>query len=409
MTPNRNQDPFLRQATEVVGVLQDRLSKMIEAKCGADLATGRIAEVFGIHRKLAWQISRVAYDQDPFTAARHMPTEKGVQLLIRTARDRGVEPGTLDAVEKAAAAFEDLVEAYGGDRSAIDLLLSACSATQDDEEAARWRQQAFVGNSFIWGAQCRTLHSVIVQFPSVSKDGYFDMAQVRSLVGFRLNKPHTHWVVGQSAIVAGGVSSQATRVREPIDPEGALGGAPVMRAHCRGDLPQFVRRENPDAGLIDDLLIPTAVGLKGERTIVTGEVIRALAPAYATPEDSFAHFGVGVRTPAESLVFDQFVHKSLFVGVSRESRVFSDLNSPVACDDSDRLEPSPAVQDLGMGLTRSQCRDVPGYARLLRDVFDHLRQNPDDFHLRRITMAYPPMPATVMIRHELPDRDAADA
>lgn len=398
-------DPFVAQATTIVAELQAGLSRMIEAKCGAELATTRIAEAFGIHRKLAWQISRVAYDQDPFTAARHMPTEKGVRQFLRTAESLGVDSTTLGAVGQAAARFEELVESHGGDREAFDLMLSACSATPDDEEAARWREQAFIGNSFIWGAQCRTLQSTIVQFPSASKPGYFDMAQVRSLVGLRLNKPHTHWPVCQTTIVAGGVSSARVMQREPLDPEGAQGGAPVMRAHCRGEMPEFVRRENLEAGVVDDLLIPSSVGLKGERTIVVGEVIRALAPVHATPEDPIANFGMGVRTPARAVVLDLFCHRNLFAGMPREARVFSDLHGPMASSESDRLSINTELQDLGMGFGKSQCRDVPGYPALVRDIFDRLGQNADEFRLYRIAMVYPPMPASVMVRHPLPAMD----
>lgn len=405
MIPASRSDPFVVQATGIVAELQGHLSRTIEVTCGADLATTRIAEVFGIHRKLAWQISRVAYDQDPFTAARHMPSEKGVRLFLGTARTKGVDATALSAIEQAAARFEELVASHGGDREAFDLMLSACSATQDDEEAARWREQSFIGNSFIWGAQCRTLHSTIVQFPSTSRPGYFDMAQIRSLIGLRLNKPHTHWPICQTTIVAGGVSSASAMRREPLDPESAQGGAPVMRTHCRGDMPEFVRRENLEAGVVDDLLLPSSVGLKGERTIVVGEVIRALAPVYATPEDPIANFGMGVRTPARAAVLDLFCHQTLFAGVPREARVYSDLHGPMASSESDRLSINAVLQDLGLGFGKSQCREVPGYPALVRDIFDRLRQNAEEFRLYRIAFAYPPMPASVMVRHPLPAKD----
>lgn len=402
--PASRSDPFVVQATGIVAELQSHLSRTIESKCGADLATTRIAEVFGIHRKLAWQISRVAYDQDPFTAARHMPTEKSLRIFLRTAGTKGVDAATLGAIEQAGAKFGELVESYGGDRAAFDLLLSACSATPDDEEAARWREHAFTGNSFIWGAQCRTVHSVVVQFPSASTPGFFDMAQVRGLVGLRLNKPHTHWPIAQTTIVAGGVSSASSRRREALDPEGAQGGAPVMRTHCRGELPRFVRQENTQAGVVDDLLVPSSVGLKGERTIVIGEVFRGLAPVHATPEDPIAHFGMGVRTPARTLVFDLFCHRDLFVGMPREPRVFSDLHGPVACAESDRLAIHAEMQELGHGFGRSQSRDIPGYSALLTDIFQRLGQRADEFRLWRIALPFPPMPASVMIRHPLPEK-----
>lgn len=404
MTAVPLQDPFVIQATEIVGELQDRLSRLLESQCGSDLATTRISQTFGIHRKLAWQFSRVAYDRDPLAAARHMPSAKGVQTLLAAARKLDIDANTLAAIEKAAAAFDNLVVSDAGDRASVDLMLSACSDGPSDEEAARWRQQSFVGNSYTWGAQCRTLHSLLVQFPSEAHAGYFDMAQVRGMVDFRVNKPHTHWMVNQSVILAGGENA---RSREPLDAESAraCGGTPVMRAHCKGDLPRFLRRENADLERIDDLLIPTSIGLRGERTIVTGEVIRALAPAHALEDDRIAHFGMGVRTPAQHLVFDLFVHRDVFVGVDREPRVFSDLHSNAAFAETDRINVPVTLQTLGWGLAQSRCREIPGYTSLVRDVFDRLDQSAEEFQLFRIEMAYPPMPGSIMIRHPLPDKD----
>lgn len=403
MTHTAAPDSFEAVALAVVTDLRQLFSGVIEAKCGDGPAVSEIASAFGIHRKLAWQISRVAYDQDPFMAARHMPTAKGIEVLVRAAGQRGIEASVIEHMSRASAAFEDLVRTHAGDRAAFDLLLGACSSEVDDDEASRWRQQAFTGNSFIWGAQCRTMHAMVMQFPSAQRPGFFDMAMVRGLIGLRINRPHTYWLVAQSAVLKDDSTPRYTN-RESMDPDGAQshGGVPIMKNHCRGELPGFERRQNL-TGLLDDLLIPGAVGLTGERTIYTGEVIRAIAPAHATQEDRIAHFGAGVRTPTQTLVMDYFTHKDVFAGVRRELCVFSDVNSPVAFTESDRLRVRADLTELGYGLGRTQCREVPGYSRLLGDVFTRLGHDPADFLVHRVRIAYPPMPSSVMVRFELPD------
>ncbi len=397
------QENFEERALAVVGELRSVFAGMIEAKCGSGPAVTAIASAFGIHRKLAWQISRVAYDEDPFVAARHMPTARSIGALVRAAGKHGVESSLLDQLSRATEDFESLVRTHAGDRTGFDLLLGACSSGADDEEAVRWRQQSFTGNSFIWGAQCRAMHAVSLQFPSVRRPGFFDMAMVRGLIGLRLNRPQTHWLVAQSAVLMDD-SSPRTTSREALDPEGAksCGGVPILKAHCRGELPGFERKVNP-TGLLDDRLIPGGVGLTGERTIYTGEVIRALAPAHATPEDRVGHFGAGVRTPTQALVMDYFTHRDLFPGVKRELCVFSDVNSPVAFSEADRLQLNAELTELGYGLGRTQCREISGYARLLRDVFEAIGHDPRDFLVHRVRIHYPPMPASVMVRFELPD------
>jgi hypothetical protein len=75
----------------------------------------------------------------------------------------------------------------------------------------------------------------------------------------------------------------------------------------------------------------------------------------------------------------------------------------VAFAESDRLRLHAELTDLGMGLDRTQCREVSGYGRLMREVFARLGHDPADFRVHRVRIQYPPMPASVMVRFELPD------
>jgi hypothetical protein len=159
-------------------------------------------------------------------------------------------------------------------------------------------------------------------------------------------------------------------------------------------------------GMVQDEFESACVGLTGERTLVTGEVLRNLAPTYATEADKVAHFGSGVRTPAEMLHFDLFVRAGLFGDVGRDLCVFSDLASPASFDERDALRVSDRIVSLGRGVSLAQAPDLPGYPDLAAGVFGRLGLEPDDYELYRIRMAYPPMPATVMMRHDLLPRGA---
>lgn len=397
-------DAFQRDAVEAVSLVRDRFARIIELKCPGSKAVTSLADAFDIHRKLAWQLSKVAYSEDPFAAARHMPPARSLDAWLVAAARKGVPADLIESAREAGARFEALAETHASSRAEFEMLLESCAAGSDEGADARWRQQSFLGNSYTWGAHCRTLMAFCVLMPSDDRDMHFHAVQVRGLIGFRQTRPGVRWIVNQSAVVDDQARAAGGLERVPLDPEGARSqaGVPVLPAFCSEPMPRLERRRTPD-GLIHDEFASGAVGLSGERTLVTGEVIRNIGPVHATEQDRVAHFGTAVRTPAEVLQFDLFVRRGLFGSVQREPRVFSDLASSVSFDDVDALGTSARVARLGTGLGLAHSADIPGYTDLCASVCERVRIDPNDYELFRVRLEYPPIPATVMVRHPLLD------
>jgi hypothetical protein len=393
---------FQDDTAAVVAEIRDLFAQIIETKCGPRTGLNEICQGFGIHRKLAWQLTKVAYGEDPFSAARYMPTPKGIETWVRSAAERGVDAQLLARVTEGSTRFEALVETHAGSRTAMDMLLESCVAEPSEDIDTRWRQRSFEGNSYVWGVQARTLLSTAILAPSTTRRGWFDMAQTRGLIDLRRTRPDTRWMISQATVRREGPGPDAP-TREPLDPQTtrATGGVPVLGDFTTDPLPTLVRRHTDDGHVFDELL-PGKIGQAGQLTITTGEVIRNVSTAFANEPGDRAHFGIGVGTPAEVMVYDHFVHKELFPGVRRELCVFSEVGRPFTSDERDRLRVPEQIHAMGAGLANVHTPDVPGYARLLRHVFSACDLNPADFDLYRIRMAYPPLNTSVMIRHELP-------
>lgn len=401
-TPNSHASGFQADAVRAVADVRGAFTRIIEAKCRGSKSVSALSEAFGVHRKLAWQIAKVAYETDPFVAARHMPNARAVDSWLVAARERGIAHELLDSARAAAAAFETLLDTHVRSRTELEMLLESCGQSGDPAAEHRWREQAYLGNSFIWGAHCRALLAICVLTPSEDRDRHFHAAQVRGLLGFRQTRPGVRWIVNQSVVADDESKTQTTLVRTPLDPDAANAhaGVPVMPRFCSTPTPAITRRVGAD-GMVHDEFLPGPVGHSGERTLVTGELMRNIGPDHATEHDKVAHFGAAVRTPAELLHFDLFVHHALFGPVTRELRVFSDLATPIAFDDSDALTVSESVTRLGRGTSLAQTPDIPGYADLAGAVFHSLGVEPDNYDLYRVRIPFPPMPTTVMLRHEL--------
>ncbi len=393
---------FQRDVYESTSLIRDRFSKIIEAKCPGCRAVSSLADAFAIHRKLAWQVGKVAYAEDPFTAARHMPSARGIESWFAAAHDKGVAAELIESAREAWALFEALSERHAANQAEFEMLLESCSGEDDAATEIRWRQQAFLGNSFTWGARCRTLLALTVLMPSEDADRHFHAVQVRGLLGYRQTRPGVRWIVNQSVVTDDNAATRDTLQRVPLDPDGAAAhaGVPVLPAFCSDPMPALERRRTPD-GMLHDEFAPGPVGLSGERTLVTGEVIRNIGPVHATADDRVAHFGSAVRTPAETLHLDLLVAEGLFGDVEREAVVFSDLASPVAFGDEHELRTSARVARLGRGLGMSQTPDIPGYAGLCDAVCGFAGIDPGGYELFRIRLEFPPVPTTVMVRHPL--------
>jgi hypothetical protein len=393
---------FQADTVEALARVRGLFSQLVEFKCPADRSVTQIASSFGIHRKLAWQVGKVAYSADPFLAARHVPSPKSVDVWLKAAANAGCPTDLVQEATSAAQRFHSLAAAHTRNEQEFEMLLESC-AQADQAAHIRWRQQSFHGNSFVWGAHCKVVLSLMVFQPSLEKDHYFHLAQLRGLIGFRQTRTNVRWLINQSVVADDNAQVNTGLRREPLDPAEAREhlGVPVLPQFCSSPMPEFSRRITP-RGMVADEFVSGPVGHAGERTLVTGEVIRNLGLAHATEHDKTAHFGAGIRIPTELLHMDLFVHRSLFPGVQRDLCMFSDLNSDVAFEESDALPIPERIQPLGRGVALAHTPDIPAYPEIASTVFARLGADASEFDLFRVRVQFPPMPVTVMVRHPLP-------
>lgn len=394
---------FEAETVHAVTGVREAYARIIETKCPGSKAVTAISDAFGIHRKLAWQVVKVAYADDPFVATRHMPPGKSVHVWLERARSVGVDETLISSARSACDRLESVISAHASSRAEFEMLTESFGQAGDVQSEEKWRQHAFMGNSFTLGVQCRVLMSLNVLMPSDDQPGYFHSAQIRGLMGYRQTRPNVRWVVNQSVVIDDDTKDDRRMSRHPLDPDAAAehGGVPVLSAFCSDPMPAL-QRTQVDGGMMQDELLSGEVGLRGQRTIVTGEILRNIAPTHATSAGKRAHFGVAVRIPCETVHYDMFVHRELFGEVERELLVYSELVSAVSFDERDEIRVSDQIKTMGMGVSLAQAPDIAGYPDLARSVFDRLGVNPDDYELYRVRMAYPPMPTSVVIRHALP-------
>ena len=399
---------FEHDARQVIARLKRALVAVVDSVPMKPERAANLASALGIDTKLAWKIGRVISDADPFTAALYVPGPAGLKIFLRAARRRNVSKGLIASAEAAFGRFSALVHTHAGSRKAFDMMLAA-HAQQDRLRAdLEHRRQMFEGSSYVWGVQARVKLRLDVVAPAADPMMY-DVATIRGFVDLRRLRPDVPWRIsrGYSADEAGETHVDQARTPLAATAPGGMNGLPLLEDFCSKPLPKCRRVEAPQ-GVIEYELVEGAVGNTGIITCVIGELIRGVEPRYRTEQYRDFSQGIHLRTPSELLVFDVLIHREV-LGRPIEPRLvaysdlFSDRIAPRyrTCD---ALPVNERVEHLGTGLDAVDLVENPRYAELVQFTLDRAGWDAEEFDVFRVRMAYPPIPATLMITHELPDR-----
>jgi hypothetical protein len=398
-------DVFKGEVEAQINSVRRRLGAIVEAVCGGSPRAQDITDRFGIYRKLGWQIWNVVYADDPLAAIRHLPNPRTLKVWHDAARKQGVGDEMLGRLDEAIQQFHSSVKNHADDREMLEMLVESQADRLDEASTARWRKQSFTGNAFTFGVRARCMLASVVILPSKKRDGYFDMVRIQGLLGLVRTRSNVRWPFAQ-LLIRDATGKPYVFDRQPLVDSSVVKetGVPMLEAFCSKPLPRVQRRPGQMGGMVEDELLPGEVGASGAADVITAEVLREVAPVWSDQPNETASFGTGVRTPSELLVSDQLVHRDLYPGVTRELHVFGELMTQLSRDDRDRIPVPEKVQHLGRVSDGIETADVPRYRELLKFVFEKTGLNPDDFEAYRVRMRYPPLPVSVIVRHELPMR-----
>jgi|GEM_PF-1165452 len=371
---------------------------IIEAVCGESARAKDVSDRFGLHAKLGWQIWNVAY-APALTAVRFLPNSHGMQLWRQSAAERAVPEEWLTRLDNSVANLRRVMDSHAEDREMFEMILDAQVDLPNDEAEIRWRKQAVAGNSFTFGVRAKCVLATAIFFPA-EVPHHFSIVRLHGLIDLVQTRVGVRWPFS-SLVVQQTDGSETTPGREPLlETPGGSCEVPLLTRYCSHPLPRVERRFHGQT--VSDELLPGLVGLQGASTVITGEILHDVGPAHGIEGGEVAHFGSGLRTPADLLICDHIVHRSLFPDAERELRVYSELLSSTTRDDRDRLNVSEALEKLGNGLASVGTPEIPKYQELLAEAFARIGYSADDFDVYRVRMRYPPIPASVMVRHTLP-------
>ena len=368
-----------------------------EAIPGTPHGPVEVAKRLGIDKVLASRVLKAARHRDPVAALHDAPGPEPLRRFIRAARKRGVSDVLVEDAIQAVGSFEDLIRQEAGDRSALDVILSAWLPEARATFELRRKQSAFRAMGQLKGAEGDLLYSTAILHPS--DDGvHLDVVWLFGLVGLKRLRPGSPVKFATRRLVP----ENADRLPRTLTGE-TVGGLDGLRLNqfCSAPPPELdVHRAGE---VVHYTLADNGFGQRSACDLVFAEVNLAEMPRYIVSEKSRKrHVFAEISVPVKLLVFDALVHRDVFVGHDPGLVIYdtacegvADPNDPGR--DIDRLDTSESIQNLGWGVDKFRSADEPRYADMLQHVWDSLGWKTDDFRGYRCRIDYPLYGSQVVI------------
>lgn len=397
--------PFKADAERVLRGFQSVLCEILDVLPGLTVKPQQIAKELSIDKKLAWSVLKIVQSTDPYAIAQYIPGNVAIGKFTASVSKIAELKPLVAGIDRAYADFEELIRVHAGDRTSLEMMLTACAKKDRGTADLSHRRMAFRGNSYIWGAQSKTQLTMVLAQPAddpsrihlAAVNGFFRLRQLRGnapLPIARIRHADSDGVIRQPVALS------------PIDPTSSQSnGMSFLKDFCSNPLPKS-RVVNAEDGFTNCELIGNDIGDTAAITCVEGNVAYNAASRYRDEANPYADNRAAVCIPCEVLILDLVVREDTFGPITPRSMVRADLfhglSGPLGLS-SNILETDNEVNYLGKGPAVLHSQDVPQYPKMGRYIFDKLGWDGQRFDVYRLRIEYPVIPSAVSILFDMPD------
>lgn len=394
---------FKSEAGAVLERLQKALAEVIALIPGEVDKAADLERELKIRKTLAWQVYRMATAPDPVLEASNLPGQFAMERFLDAARVKGVPQAKLDAASKALTDYRRFVKTHAGDRKTFDSLMSGVAPQNVQIANLTSRRAAFRANSDIWGLQVRTRFSVLLYYPG--DDRMIDHANIRGIVDLQQLRENRPFILSRTHVE----QARSSRLDHPIDLEAhERYGVSLLSEFCT-DPDTHVRTYTDANNELVAELVPSTVGKAGAASAVVASCFRGWGFRFRTPETPDVCGVARTETPFETYVGDVLIAEGAY------GKTLPALRASVvgrAIGGGDELMDGLAkhllwredVKYLGRGPSVLATPDVPRYPEMVEHVCSRLGWDPERLHVFRCRVEYPPMPSSIVVQFDLPEK-----
>ncbi|HET9885956.1 MAG TPA: hypothetical protein VFR10_00490 [bacterium] len=381
-----------RLEQRVIGVgkeLGTALRELMGSLPASQRGPGDLANYLQIDKVLATRVMKTLRASEPLSVIHVSPGPGPLRRVIEAAEQKRVRAATAKRARVAVDEFEKLIRAEAGDRSALQAMISAWLPDSRQEFELRRKQAAYRAMSQLIGASVETSLATVFVHPDADGNR-LDVVWVFGVLGLKRHRPGTRVRLASRRI------DRADAPRRPV----TLNGHPVddmvgLRLDAFSSVPP-PKLEVHDGGEVIRYTLPDeGFDPNASTDLVFAEVNRAEMDSQV-PADSgrSAYFFAEVTAPAVRVLFDVFVHQDVYPGADPSLAIYDTVLEGIASAndrgrDLDRLHLEESIRPLGRDLRRFRASAAPGYADLLRTVYEKLEWNPAEFRGYRCVIDYP--------------------
>lgn len=374
---------------ETSAKLIESMRAVIESLADRPTRAVEIERSLGIGRNIAHRFARALNEPDIIEAIHLGPGPVPLRQILRASQRRGAARQLVSQARAALREFEQMIEQHAGDRSTLDVMMGGWLPPVRDRTELLARQSIHRGFSHIRGCSARFQLALAFIHPSQTDPAAADgliCELLRNIV--RLREGARVRCGSLTRLAAPGISGPYT-----LDGRAVESPQDVLLSPWSTMSPDAFRFERAEQSawieLADNRLgvsMPVDVALAMRHDACINLTRRADVAPGAGPV-------VDMQLPAEQLVFDVYVHESLFPGQTPRL-VMRDPAADRALPKTTRYRSDLTMFEIDahfapLSRSRAALKWMSDYDQLLAEVAEKTRWPLDDFRSYRATIRYP--------------------
>lgn len=396
---------FESKAKIVLGSLQQAIASVIsDFGDPTVIRPVDLSETLGIDMNLAWKMCRLVNSTDLFSIGKYLPGRKAIASFCRRAALLEGDEKKISNLKQASTNLELLIKTYAGSRKELELMLANLSVDERTGNDIIHRRKSFEGNRYTFGIQSDVQLSTIILMAAKSGKKLMDLCRIKGHIGLFLTRPNVPWRVASTNIMDSEGNIKTLPGRLPLFPQ-VKGEPPLIRKFCSKSLPHF-GISTTRSGRTNYFLEAEEMGITSSINLFTAEVLRDTGRLYKECPEDGAALNNSSRTPTKRIVIEVYIPNhfgSTPIEVEMWSRLFgSDDMSEMIPGDLLPINEQPVLYKPGKRIV--PVPGIPEYSKLMKSCFKELEKDPKDFRLVRMTMDFPPIPASIDILMGLPEK-----
>ena len=396
---------FETKSFQILSSLQENLLKIISF-FGDPVAIRPVdlRDLLSIDMNLAWKISHLAGAADVFSLGKYLPGKKAVTNFISQAAKAGVPPADVSALKKSFKDLDWLVRSYAGSRKELEVILAGLSTEERTGNDSLHRRKSFEGNSYTFGVQSDLQLSTNILIASDRTPGTVDICRIRGQVGLYRTRPDVPWRVSGTSILDADGKVKDSAGRQYLFPFKGDGPA-LIEKYSSAELPEF-GSVTDSMGRKSFYLKGHEIGIRSAINIFTAETMINSGHLYRRNPAEGAALVNTSRTPTRKYAVELYLPEE-FSGSAWEVEMWSMLfpaSEHSAMTPGDRLPLSEQPVVYRPGSSPVPLPGVSVYSDLILDCFSKINRDIKTYSMLRLTMDFPPIPASLDFIVSLPEK-----